>query len=143
MNTNKFLIGGILAGVANFLLGWLIWGTLLLNYFKENTSEAAKGVMRQEDEMIWWALIAGSLLWGFMLSYIINKARAATFGSGATMGAIVSLLASASINCFFYAQMTIVNPNTMMVDIIANVVVGALLGGLIGWYIGRGEKSGM
>ena len=143
MNTNKFLVGGIIAGVANFFLGWLIWGTLLMNFFKEHTPEAARGLMRGESDMIWWALIAGSLFWGLMLSYVINKAGAATVAAGATVGAVISLLASAAINCFIYAQMNIGDVTSMMVDIIANILVGAILGGLIGWYMGRGAKMGI
>ncbi|MEO7444237.1 MAG: hypothetical protein ABIT96_05265 [Ferruginibacter sp.] len=143
MNTNKFLVGGIIAGIANFLLGWLIWGTLLERFFREHTPEAARGVMRDENNMIWWALIAGSLFWGFMLSYVINKAGAATVASGATVGAVVSLLSSASVNCFMYAQMNIGDTTTMLVDIIANTIVGAISGALIGWYIGRGTRTAM
>ena len=119
MNTNKFLVGGIIAGIANFLLGWLVWGTLLMGFFKEHTSEAAKAIMRGETEMVWWALIAGSLLWGFLLSYVLNKAGANTLASGATTAAIVCLLTSASYNCFMYAQMKMGDSTTMIVDIIA------------------------
>jgi hypothetical protein len=32
MNTNKFLIGGIIGGIAYFLIGWLVWGMLLMNF---------------------------------------------------------------------------------------------------------------
>jgi membrane protein YqaA with SNARE-associated domain len=37
--------------------------------------------------------------------------------------------------------MTITDPTAMVVDILANMVVGAILGGLIGWYIGRGTRA--
>lgn len=141
MNTNKFLLGGIIGGVANFFLGWLIWGMLLKNFFNEHTPEAAKAVMRGEDDMIWWALVAGSLLWGFMLSYVLIKSSVSTAASGATVGAVVSLLTSAAINCFFYAQMNMGDPTSMAVDIVANTIVGAIIGGLIGWYLGRSSKT--
>ncbi|MEO6403946.1 MAG: hypothetical protein ABIY51_10600 [Ferruginibacter sp.] len=141
MNTNKFLVGGIIGSVAQFLLGWLIWGTLLENFFKEHTPEAARVIMRGENDIIWWALIAGSVFWGFMLSYVINKAGATSASSGATVGAVISLLTSASINCFMYAQMNIGDTTTMMVDIIANIIVGLIIGALIGWYLGKGTRA--
>jgi len=141
MNTNKFLVGGIIGGVASFLLGWLVWGLLLMNFMNEHTSEVGKTVMRGDDNMIWWALIAGNLLWGFTLSYVLNKSGANSPGSGATTGAVLSLLVSASYNCFIYAFQNIGDITLMAVDIIANLVVGGVVGGIIGWYLGMGKKA--
>src|SRR5450759_2816850 len=61
MNTKKFLIGGIVGGVVYFLLGWLVYGHLLTNYFHDHSGNAT-GVERDMDQMIWWALILGNLL---------------------------------------------------------------------------------
>ena len=141
MNTNKFLIGGIIGGIANFLLGWLVWGTLLVSFMQEHTTEAGKAVMRGEDGMVWWALIVGNLLWGFTLSYVLVKSGVSSAGSGATMGAIFGLLVSAAINCFMYAQMNAWDTTSIAVDVVANTVVGAIVGGIIGWYLGMGIKA--
>src|SRR5262245_43801593 len=84
MNTNKFLVGGIIGGIANFLLGWLVWGMLLRNFVNEHTTEAGKAIMRGDDNMIWWAMIAGSLCWGLMLSYVLNKSAVNSASGGAT-----------------------------------------------------------
>ncbi len=141
MNTNKFLIGGILGGIANFLLGWLVWGTLLMSFMKEHTSMAGKAVMRADDQMIWWALIVANLLLGFLLSYILNKAGVMSAGAGASMGAVIGLLMSAAINCFNYAFMDMGDMTGMGVDIIASIVVTGIVGGVIGWYLGMGKKA--
>jgi len=141
MNTNKFLVGGIIGGIANFLLGWLVWGTLLMNFMKEHTSEAGKAVMRADDQMILWALIAANLLLGFLLSYILNKAGVRSAGAGASTGAVAGLLISASMNCFNYAFMTMSDTTAMGVDIIASAVVSGIVGGIIGWYLGMGQKA--
>ena len=145
MNTNKFLVGGIIGGVANFLLGWLVWGTLLMNFMKEHTTEAAKAVMRKdangEDTMVWWALIAANLLSGFLLSYILSKAGTNSASSGASTGAVIGLLFSATINCFNYAFMDISDFTAMGVDIVASTIVTAIVGAVIGWYFGRGAKA--
>ena len=76
MNTNKFLIGGIIGGIANFLLGLLVWGMLLMNFIKEHTTEAGNAVMRGENGMVWWAMIAGSLCWGLTLSFVLSRSGA-------------------------------------------------------------------
>ena len=139
MNTNKFIVGGIIGGVVNFLLGWLVWGMLLMNFMKEHTTEVGKAVMRGDENMIWWALIAGNLLWGFVLSYVLNKSGSNSFSSGATTAAVLSLLVAASYNCFIYAFQNTFDTTSMIVDIIANSIVGGIVGGIIGWYLGRGK----
>ena len=142
MNTNKFLIGGIIGGVANFLLGWLVWGTLLMNFMKGHTTEAGKAVMRTDENTIWWALILANLVLGFLISYILNKAGVVTAAAGAAMGAVVGLLMSAAIDLFNYAFMDLSDSSTpMIVDILASVAVTAIIGAIIGWYNGRGVKA--
>ena len=145
MNTNKFLVGGIIGGVANFLLGWLVWGMLLMNFMKEHTSELGRAVMRKDangdDTMILWALIAGNLLMGFLLSYVLNKAGSTSASSGASTGAMIGLLVSAAYDSFFYAFMDMSDITGMAVDILASTVVSAIVGGIIGWYLGMGKKA--
>lgn len=58
MNT-KTIVAGILAGVAYFFLGWIMYGMLLESTFA-SMQGTASGVMRAEDDMVWWALILGS-----------------------------------------------------------------------------------
>jgi len=141
MNTNKFFVGGIIGGVTNFLLGWLVWGMLLMNFMKEHTSEVGKAAMRSDENMIWWALIVANLLLGFLLSYILNKSGATSAGAGASTAAVVGLLMSATINCFNYAFMDMGDTTAMAVDIAASTVVSAIVGGVIGWYLGMGKKA--
>ena len=141
MNSSKFFIGGIIGGVANFLLGWLVWGMLLMNFMKEHSSEASKAVMRADDDVIWWALIVANLFAGFLLSYILKKAAVSSASAGASTGAVVGLLTSASINCFNYAFMNLSDTTAMLTDMAASLVVTAIVGGIIGWYFGMGKKA--
>jgi len=141
MNTNKFVIGGIIGGVANFLLGWLVFGLLFKNFFKEHTTEAAKPVMRDEENMVWWAMIAGCFLWGLMLSYVLLKSGVNSAARGAKVGAIVSFLVCAAFNCYFYAQMNISDTTAIIVDVLVNTIIGGILGGIIGWYFGRTNRT--
>ena len=54
MNT-KTIVAGVIGGIVYFLLGWLIYGMLMSDFFEAN-SGSATGVMRADDEMIMWAL---------------------------------------------------------------------------------------
>jgi hypothetical protein len=140
MNTNKFLIGGIIAGIAYFLLGWLVWGMLLMSFMEQNMGSAT-GVMKAEDAMDWKFLIIGNLLSGFALSYILNKAGAKGMAAGATIGAVASLFISAGFDFTMLGTTNITTLNGALVDIAASTVVGAVVGGIVGAYLGMGNKS--
>lgn len=140
MNTNKFLIGGIIGGIAFFLLGWLVWGMLLMNFMKDN-SGTASGVMKEQADMVWWALIVGNIFSGLALSYVLSKAGTASAGAGAGVGAVFGLLVAAS---FDFTMLGVSNINTLkgsLVDIAANIVVTAIVGAIVGAYMGMGKKA--
>ena len=141
MKTNKFLVGGIIGGIANFLLGWLVWGTLLMSFMKDHTTEAGKAVMRADADMIWWALIAANLVLGFLLAFILGKAGAKSAGAGAGIGAVVGLLMSGAFDLFNYAFMNLSDTTGMAVDVLASMVVSAIVGAIIGWVNGMGSKA--
>ena len=140
MNTNKFLVGGIIGGVANFLLGWLVWGMLLMSFMEEHSSEASKAISRG-DNMIWWALIVGNLAFGFLLSYILSKAGVMSASAGAAIGAVIGLLSAIGFDLMMYSMMDMMDTTAIAVDIAAATVVNAIVSGIIGWYFGMGKKA--
>ena len=137
MNTSKFVIGGIIGGVLFFLLGWLIYGMLLMDFMAQHMSSAAAGVMRPETEWPWWAMILGNMGLGFLVSYVISKANVASATAGATTGAVVMFLFSLSINFMMYAQMNLYDLTSIAVDMVSSAVIGAIAGAAVGWWNGR------
>jgi hypothetical protein len=137
MNTGKFVIGGIIGGVAYFLLGWLIYGILLMDFMTQHATAAAAGVMRPEAEWPWWAMLLGNIGLGFLTSYVISKANVTGVAAGATTGAVVMFLFSFSINLMMYAQMNLTDFTAIAVDIVASTVIGAIVGAVVGWWNGR------
>jgi uncharacterized membrane protein len=140
MKSNKFLFGGIAGGVAYFLLGWLVWGMLLMNFMKEHTKDIP-GVMRDEKDMIWWAMIVANLAMGFLLSYILSKSNASSAGSGAAGGFVFGLLVSIAFDTMMYAQMDLWDTTAILVDVVAMTVVSTIVGAIIGWLNGMGTKA--
>jgi uncharacterized membrane protein len=139
MNTNKFLIGGIIGGIVMFLLGWLVWGMLLTDFMQANAGTAT-GVMRPNDQMIFWAAILGNLCTGFAMSYVLIKAGVANAAGGAAIGAVVGLLFGASRDLVIYAVSNISNLQATLVNICAGTAVTAIVGAAVGWYLGMGRK---
>lgn len=141
MDTKKFLVGGIIGGVANFLLGWLVWGILLMSFMQKHSNPTSAVIFRSESEMIWWTLIAGNLALGFLVCYILLRSGVRSAASGASTGAMVGLLMAAAMDCIMYSQMKIYGLTAIAVDIIAATVVTAIVGAVVGWYLGRDNSA--
>ncbi|MBX9782238.1 MAG: hypothetical protein K2X48_02990 [Chitinophagaceae bacterium] len=136
MNTGKFLIGGLIGGVINFVLGYLVYGLLLMNFFGAHTTAPA-GVMRPMENMVWWALIAGNLTFGLLVSYVLNKGGVKGISPGFIAGAVIGLLFSLSVDLYLYAQITLWDTTYISVDVICSVVMSGIVGAVVGWYNGR------
>ena len=139
MDTKKFLMGTLVGGISYFFLGWLIYGMLLMGMMAEYSNPAC---MRAETDMVWWAMIAGNLFFGALLTYIFLRAgNVNSFGSGASGGAVVALLTAFAMDFMMFATTSMMtNPMGIVMDVIASTVIGAITGGLIGIVIGRGAQ---
>lgn len=140
MNTNKFLVGGIIGGIAYFLLGWLVWGMLLMD-FMSNNAGTATGVMKAQADMVWWALIVGNIFSGLALSYVLSKAGVSGAGAGAGVGAVFGLLIAAGFDLTMLGTSNIMTLKGALVDIAASTVVTAIVGAIVGAYLGMGKKA--
>ncbi|HCU17800.1 MAG: hypothetical protein A2X05_16965 [Bacteroidetes bacterium GWE2_41_25] len=138
MKTNKILLGGITGGVSFFLLGWLIYGVLLMDYLTANYNQCA---MRPMQEMIWWALVLSNLALGFLLSIVFSWSNTTGIMAGAKVAAITGLLLSLYLDLSFYAMTSMFsNLTAMFVDIIVFTIMSAITGVVIAWVMGMGKK---
>jgi hypothetical protein len=137
MNT-KMIVAGLLGGVAFFLLGWLIWGMLLMDIMAQYSNTACQ---KPEAEMNMVYMVVANLLWGYVFAYILSNWNGAkTFSSGAVPGAIISIVIGVAFDLYTLALTTMMTSTTpIFYNIVANAVVGALVGGLVMWWLGRGD----
>ncbi len=136
---NRVLVAGLIGGIVIFVLGYLIYGVLLAATMSENI---VTGVERPMEEFQWAFLILGNLALGFLLAYILDKANALSFSSGASVGAVVGLLYAAAVDFTLYGVWNVFASMTgPIIDIIATTVMCAIVGGVIGWWYGRGRKA--
>lgn len=133
MNTKNLIIGGLVGGVLFFLLGWLFYGTLLAQYFTDHPGTATN-VARPIEEMVWWSLILGNILLGFLFAYLFVRIGIATVTNGLITGAIIGFLMCLAIDLTIYGTTNIMSKRAMAADIAAftvmSAIVGAVLGGL-------------
>lgn len=138
MNT-KIILSAIVGSIFYFLLGWLIYGFLLMDFFAENTKQY-EGLMYEMPNLLLYFLANLSL--SYLLAFIFQKwAGIKTISRGFSAGFLIGLFLSISIDLMNYASMDLYTPTLLVVDIIANSVIIALVGGSIGWILGFDKKS--
>ena len=140
MNTKRLITGGIVAGVVFFLLGWLFYGYLLVDFFASN-SGTATGVSRDEESMLIWAVFLGNLLFGFLFSYVFEKAGIRSFVSGFTSGSVIGFLTSSAIDLTMYGTSHLMNTTALAVDIAVFTIMAAIAGGAAGATMGTNNKT--
>ena len=82
-------------------------------------------------EMDFMFLMLGNLLQGFLLAYIFVKAGASSLIGGLTTGAIVGFLYAAGVDCIMYGTTYMVSKKGMMADVLAFMVISALVGAVL------------
>ena len=138
MKTKKILLGGLAGGVTFFLLGWLIYGVLLMDYMTANSNQCASKPM---GEMIFWALILSNLAYGFLIACVINWSNTTGVMSGVRIGAVVGFLFATSIDLSFYSMTNMYsNLTPLFVDIIVTIAITSVLGGVAAWVMAMVNK---
>ena len=139
MNSKNYFLAGILGGIVFFLLGWLVYGMLLMDYMEENAG-LALGVNRVD--MLFWSIGLGSLLYGFFLSYIFScVGQVKTAAAGAKSGAWVGFFVAGAIDFTKYGTTNITTLNAVAVDILAATVMALITGAVVAWVLGAGATK--
>ena len=137
MNT-KTLLGALIAGVVSFLLGWLIFGILLMDYYAANKIQYP-GLLK--DPMEIWPIAVADLVWGLLVSWIFSMANIKTVAKGVTVGFLIGFLMVLGFDLFVYAELNLYSTRLLALDVIMNGVMGAASGAVLGWWYGRPAKA--
>lgn len=137
MKTSKLFLAGVAGGVTFFILGFILYGLLLMDFFTRNsTNDVSRG-----DNMLWWALILGNLCIGFLLAYIFGQwASIKTFMGGLMGGAIVGLLFTAGMDFTMHGTSDMMSMTGVLADIVVGTIMFALTGGVVGLVLGMGKE---
>lgn len=136
MNT-RVLLAGLASGVAGFLLGWVIFGMLLMDYFEAGVIHY-EGLHKPEEEMNLGLVFLANLLFGLMLAWVCDKSGSRSAGSGFVAGAVVGFGVYASMSIMFLAFMNwYTGMSVAVVEILANTVWSALMGAVAGLVLAR------
>ncbi|MBN2665958.1 MAG: DUF1761 domain-containing protein [Bacteroidales bacterium] len=130
------LRGTFIGGVSYFLIGWLVYGVLLYNFFSPMTNTCAN---RSEGEMIWWAMILSNLLIALFLTLFLSWSGARSITDGLKTGALFGALFTATIDLSLFSMTTMYKSLLpIVIEIVASAVVLALVGMII--VLTRGKE---
>ena len=138
MNTTKLLVGTFVGSIANFLGGWVIFGMLLMKTMESNM---VSGVSKTEPNLL--GIFASGVVYSFLLAYIFERwAGIRTLQTGAVAGALITGLAALSFDIGLFSMANWFTSFTgVIVDVIANIALGAVTGAAIGWFSGFNRKD--
>lgn len=133
---NKKVIAAAIAGaITTFMLGWLIYGMLLMDFMEANTVKY-EGLMLNPPKL--GVLFASHLVYALLFAWLFDKwINCRNFASGFTNGLIIAGLVVISIDLGFYAFMNLYNTTMMAVDIVVNSLIWAIAAGVIGFVLGK------
>ena len=125
----KILRGTIFGGIAYFLLGWLVYGILLMGFLSANMNQCAA---RPEGNMIWWAIILSNFSAAFLLTLILKWSGAKGIFDGLKTGALFGFLFAMTIDLSSWSMTTMYsNFGPMIVDVVVSTLVLAIVGMII------------
>lgn len=129
MNAKSLVISSLVGFVFNFLLGWLLWGTLFKDFFP--MEEGSENLLM---------IALGCLFSCVLLAYIfLQWANISTPPSGIKAGAVIGFFIALSFNFFKHdiTPMDAINWTTIIMDVVLSVVSSGLTGGVIAFVIGK------
>ncbi len=135
MDLKKFLLSSIMGCAALFLLGYLFYAVLLVNFF-ENNAGTVIGARRTEPHVA--ALIVGNLAYAAFLAFVFLKwAGISGLRNGLRGGLVIGLFSALTFGFISYATSNALNMNGTLVDALVWTVMSTIAGGVVGAIIKR------
>lgn len=129
MNVKNFFIGGIVGGIADFLMGWLVWGILLKDIMPKPEGAGAENMM---------FIFLGCMSFGFMLSYIFSQGDGITqCMAGIKLAVGIAIFMSLANNFFYNMYNASMDIKMTAIDLVASIVVAAVVGAVIAVVNGK------
>jgi hypothetical protein len=128
MNVKNFIIGGIVGGIVDFLLGWLIYGIVLKDTFP--SEDGAK------ENMLF--IFLGCLAFGFLISYVFAQSQGISkCVPGIKLAAGIALFMSLSTNFFMNMTKETIDVKLLIIDVVASMVIASFVGASIAVVNGK------
>jgi hypothetical protein len=138
MKTNV-LIATIAGGIAAFLLGWLVYGFLLMDYYTQNTIPY-DGLFPSEPNLL--AIFISCLCWALLFAIVFDRwAGIKDFKSGLWAGMLITFPIVLGYNVNYYGNMNLYSPTLLIVDTMVGVLFNGIVAGSVGYILGKTDKT--
>jgi hypothetical protein len=128
MNTKNFIVGGIVGGIVDFLLGWLIYGILLKDTFP--IEEGAT------ENMLF--IFLGCMSFGFLISYVFVQGEGVSkCVQGIKLAAGIALFMGLCNHFFMNMTKDTIDLKLMAIDIVASMVLATFVGAAVAVTLGK------
>ena len=134
----KILRGTVFGGITFFVLGWLIYGLLLMDFMSANSDTS---IIRPESEMIWWAMILSNLIMALVVTLILNWSGASKPVDAIKIGALIGFLICLGIDFSMYSMTTMYNMTAIIVDAIVTTIMVGITGAVIVLTWGKSKAA--
>ena len=123
----KLILSTIIGGIVLFVLGWILYGLIFMNFFTEGYGK----IMRDPNDFKMWAIIVANLLQAFFLAWIYPKGYKG--GSPAKEGFMFGIEFGLLLSVPYVFYMWASYPITWQVALVDGIIVGfmILIAGLV------------
>lgn len=137
----KMILATLAGTVVSFLLGWLVFGMLMMDYYK-NSAVNYPGLMKDEATFRIEGIFLANLVLAFFTAYVFDRwANIRTIPKGLFGGLFIGLCFSLTFDLFLWSQMNLYPYTVYIVDVLLNGAMGAVVGAVIAGVLGTGKKA--
>lgn len=134
MNAKQFVIGTLVGAVVLSIVGYILFDTLLADFYTANMASATAA---RETQLI-WAVLVGAVAYAALLTLAIGtRAGPATIAGGLKVGAIVGFLVWATANFTLLGIWDVSSVTLSVVDPLVEAIHAGIAGAAIAAVLGK------
>jgi hypothetical protein len=123
----KTVVGSVLGGLTLFAMGYLVYMVVLGDM-------NLRGLMGEPD-LVW--IIAGEIVFGYLITWTIGVTKASGIQGGAKAGAIMGIIVGLGMNLILIGEGNVADMTNSLIDIVVWGVRWGVAGLVVGWWMGR------
>ena len=129
----KPIIAAVIGAIAWFILAWLVFGTLMIDFYLSNIIPYESLV---KDPPVIWSLFLHGLSLTTLLSFIFHKMVIKTFAKGFLLALWIGFLMTLYFYTFIYASLNLYTEKRIVIDLVVNSLFIAIIGCITAKFLG-------
>ncbi|UPT71203.1 MAG: hypothetical protein M0D53_01985 [Flavobacterium sp. JAD_PAG50586_2] len=128
MNVKNFIVGGIVGGIVDFLLGWLVYGVLLYDMMPQEPGA-------KENYLF---IFLGCMSFGFLISWVFSQGEGiSNVSTGIKMALGIAVFMGLCSHFFMNMGNETIDYKYMAIDILGSLVLATGVGAAVAMVNGK------